>query len=79
MNKNPLSEKMIPVAVMQAVFVIAALVSIIRKPLPMASKWKWIPLIFVNVVFPIGSIIYFAIGSESLDKKAAVLTKSYKY
>ena len=74
--EKPFSKELIPIAIVQLVFIIAALVSIIRKPLPWANKWGWLPLIFVNVFLPIGSIVYFLVGSRSLDKKAAMFLES---
>jgi len=70
MNKNQFHPAMIPVATLQIILLIAGLISIINKPLPLSSKWKWIPLLFVNII---GPIIYFAVGSKSLDKKLGAM------
>jgi len=52
--------------VLQVGLFVAGLVSVLRKPLPLNMKWKWIPLLFVNYI---GPIIYFAVGSRKLDEK----------
>ena len=72
MNNKPNPATIIPVIVLQLTLFIVALTSILRKPLPLSSKWKWVPLLFVNVI---GPVIYFAVGSRSLNKKAAMLQK----
>jgi len=69
-NGKPIPAAMIPVAAMQLILFIAGLISILRKPLPLNSKWKWIPLLFVNII---GPVIYFAVGSRSLDKKITTI------
>ena len=73
MNKISFSPSMIPLATLQITLFVAGLISILRKPLPLSGKWKWIPLLFVNTI---GPIIYFAVGSKSLDKKVAMLQKT---
>ena len=52
----------IPLLILQ----VAALISIVRKPLPWGKKWMWLPLLLVQ---PIGPIIYFAKGSSMLNRK----------
>ena len=61
---------LLPLLLLQLALFLAGLVSIIRKPLPLSMKWKWMPLLLVNTI---GPLIYFAVGSRSLDKKAALL------
>lgn len=60
----------IPLLAVQAILMIAGISSIKSKPLPMSEKWKWIPVLFVDII---GPIIYFTIGSKWLDEKAAAL------
>jgi len=61
---------LIPFLLLQAILLITALISILRKKNVTGSeKLPWILLaIFVNVF---GPIIYFIFGSNFLDKKAA--------
>jgi len=69
MNNKP-SPITIILSAIQLFLLIAGLVSIINKPLPFRNKWMWIPLLSINII---GPIIYFVIGSPSLDDKAAML------
>ena len=73
MNGKSISPGMIAAAVLQMTLFIAGLGSILCKPLPLSSKWKWIPLLFVNTI---GPIIYFAVGSKSLNKKVVMLQET---
>jgi len=57
----------IPFVILQFVLMIAAFISLARKPVPTKSKLPWLPLLFVNIV---GPIIYFAIGSGKLSRLA---------
>jgi len=59
----------IPVAIIQLVLFITALVSVIKKDVPGADKLIWVLLIIF--VGTIGPIVYFAVGSNMLDQKAA--------
>ena len=62
----------IPLTVIQLVLMIAAIVSLVRKPnLPSNDKILWVLIIvLINLI---GPIIYFAIGSNHLDEKLAKL------
>ena len=59
---------LIPLALLQFVLFLAALVSVLRKPVTGTEKLPWILLLFVNII---GPILYFVIGSGKLDEKAA--------
>ena len=60
----------IPLAVLQFTLMIAALVSLIKKPnVPSNDKILWLLLIILLSL--IGPILYFAIGSNQLDQKVA--------
>ena len=59
----------IPLAIIQFVLFITALISVVKKEVPGSDKLIWILLIIF--VGTIGPIIYFAIGSNMLDQKAA--------
>lgn len=57
----------IPIAIIQFVLFITALVSIVRKKAATNDKMLWILLIiFVGII---GPIVYFAIGAKQLDGK----------
>jgi len=63
----------IPIVLLQIVMWITAFISIARKPdnLPTADKLMWVIIVaFGNLI---GSILYFVIGSNYLDEKAARL------
>ena len=62
-----------PLVALQIILAIAVLVSMARKALPWGEKWPWALLIFVNTI---GPIIYFVVGSNKLDDKAAQLQDS---
>jgi len=58
-----------PIFLIQLVIMIVALVSLLRKDLPMGQKIAWVfPIVFVQLL---GPILYFAIGSSALDRKIA--------
>jgi len=57
-----------PVIAVQFILSIALVISIARKSLPWRDKWPWLLLLFVNLI---GPIIYFVVGSNKLDEKAA--------
>ena len=58
----------IPLALLQIILLLTAIISIARKDVPAQDKLIWILLsIFINII---GPIIYFAIGSKMLDEKA---------
>ena len=58
-----------PLIAINFVLMIAAILSLARKTLPWGRKWGW--LLLVLLVDLIGPIIYFAVGSNMLDEKAA--------
>jgi len=58
----------IPFIVLQVILMITGFVSIAKKRVPSNDKIVWIILMFVNLI---GPIIYFAVGSNRLDQKAA--------
>ena len=59
----------IPIAIIQLVLFIVALVSILRKNVPANDKMLWVLLIiFVGII---GPILYFTIGSKQLDGKSS--------
>jgi len=58
----------LPFVAIQLILNIAVIVSVARKPLAWSDKWPWLLVIFVNII---GPIIYFVIGSNMLDEKAA--------
>jgi len=62
---------LIPIAIIQLVLFVSALISLLRKPVPMQDKVVW--LIIILLVSTIGPIIYFAIGANALEQKAAQL------
>jgi len=59
----------LPLVAVQLVLMISALVSIVRKPVQGSDKLLWV--IIVVLVNLIGPIIYFVVGSNMLDEKAA--------
>jgi len=60
-----------PLVILDFVLIIAAVLSIARKPLPWNQKWVWLLVaLLVNII---GPIIYFAVGSNMLEEKAAQL------
>jgi len=60
----------IPAAILQMVLMIAAIISLVRKPTPFDNE-KILWLLLIVLVSTIGPIIYFVIGSAKLDEKAA--------
>ena len=58
----------IPLAILQFCLGAALIVSVARKELPWSEKWPWLLLFFVNII---GPIIYFVVGSNKLDERAA--------
>jgi len=64
-----------PFVVLNLVLMISAIVSIARKALPWGSKWVW--LLVVLLIDFIGPVIYFAVGSNMLEDKAAQLQDAY--
>ena len=59
----------IPLAIVQLILLITALLSLLRKNVQTNDKLLWGAIIvFINLI---GPIIYFAIGSNLLDQKAA--------
>ncbi|MCL2216572.1 MAG: PLDc N-terminal domain-containing protein [Defluviitaleaceae bacterium] len=62
----------LPIALLQFGLMIAAIVSLVRKPpVPDSDKILWLLLIILLGL--IGPILYFVIGSNQLDEKAARL------
>jgi len=61
---------LIPLGILQLILMITAIVSLFRKPYtPGNDRLLWLLLILlINII---GPIIYFAIGSNKLDEKAA--------
>ena len=60
----------IPLAILQFALMITALVNLLRKPpVPGNDKILWLLLILLLGI--IGPILYFAIGSNQMDEKAA--------
>jgi len=61
----------IPIAIIQFILLITALVGLVKKQVPREDKLIWgLIIVFANIL---GPILYFAIGSNSLDQKAAAL------
>jgi len=58
----------IPLIIVQGILFFAGLFSIVKKRTVAMDKLPWIILLFVNMI---GPIIYFAVGSNMLDQKAA--------
>jgi len=58
-----------PLIIINLILVVAAILSIARKALPWGQKWLW--LVLVLAVDLIGPIVYFAVGSNLLEEKAA--------
>lgn len=63
MNLIPL---LAPIILVQAVWMIVSLISIMRKNASFDKKMIW--MIVVLVIGLIGPVIYFAIGAKQLDK-----------
>ena len=64
----------LPVVIIQLVLLITALVSLVKKQVPSGDKALWaVLIIFINII---GPIIYFAVGSNMLDQKAAQLEEN---
>ena len=57
----------LPLAILQFALMIAAVISIVKKPVTGNSKIIW--LLIVLLISIIGPIIYFAIGSNKLDSE----------
>ena len=66
MNQKQLSPADIFFIMLQITLLVLGLISLFSKPLAFKDKWMWLPLMFVNII---GPIIYFAVGSKSLDRK----------
>jgi len=66
MNLKKIPPALIPVGIIALTLLILGQISLFRKPLAFKHKWKWFLLLFVDIV---GPILYFIIGSKSLDKK----------
>ena len=62
-----------PLIVIGLILALTMIVNIARKPLPWSQKWMWLLLL---VTLPIGPIIYFAVGSNMLETKAAEIQDS---
>ena len=74
MSASTILAVLIPILIVQFILLVAALVSAIKKEVPISDKILWILIIiFVNLI---GPIVYFAIGSSMLDKKAAELEEA---
>jgi len=67
MDYKPREEIVAALTVVQFLLFIVGLISLLSKPLPISMKWKWTPLLFINIL---GPIIYFAVGSKLLNEKA---------
>jgi len=52
------------------VLMVVGFKNLIRKPLPFRDKWKWMLLLFVDII---GPIIYLTVGSKKLDSKVDAL------
>jgi hypothetical protein len=64
----------LPLVIIQLVLLITALVSLVKKQVRGGDKALWaVIIIFVNII---GPIIYFAVGSNMLDQKAAQLEEN---
>jgi len=62
---------LVPILIVQAILLITALVSIIKKQVPIEDKIIWIIIsVFVNII---GPIVYFAVGASKLEQKAVEL------
>jgi len=58
-----------PLIAINFILLIVAVLSLARKALPWGQKWGW--LLLILLVDLIGPIIYFAVGSNMLEEKAA--------
>jgi len=59
----------LPIVIIQLILLITALVNLLKKQVPIEDKVIWgLIIVFVNII---GPIIYFAVGSSSLDQKIA--------
>jgi len=66
----------IPVLALQFILLISAVISIAKKQAPTNDKALWICIaVLVNII---GPIVYFAVGSNILDQKAAALEEKYE-
>jgi len=63
-----------PLIIIQLILLITALVNLLKKQVRTEDKLLWGAVIVF--VATIGPIIYFAVGSSSLDQKAAALEES---
>jgi len=67
-NASPTTQLLFALQVLlQIALFIAAMVSIIRKPVAFLSKLPWMLLSCVNII---GPILYFIFGSKRLDQAA---------
>jgi len=59
----------LPIVIIQLILLITALVNLLKKQVRIEDKVIWgLIIVFVNII---GPIIYFAVGSSSLDQKIA--------
>ena len=58
-----------PLIAINFILLVVAVLSLARKALPWGQKWGW--LLLILLVDLIGPIIYFAVGSNMLEEKAA--------
>jgi len=66
----------IPILIIQLILIITALVSLVKKEVHAMDKLIWGLVIVFLSNMGIGPIIYFAIGSNMLDQKAAANEES---
>ena len=58
---------LIPIFIIGLILMVAALLNLIKKSVPMKEKILW--FLFIIFIQYIGSILYFIIGSKKLDSK----------
>lgn len=62
MDTTTIVQLLLPIAVLQIILLITALVNLIKQEHTNGPKWLWVILIiFVNII---GPILYFIIGRE---------------
>jgi len=66
----------IPILIIQLILIITALVSLVKKEVHSMDKLIWGLVIVFLSNMGIGPIIYFAVGSNMLDQKAAALEEA---
>lgn len=58
---------LIPIVLLMLILVLTALISLLKKKLPLSDKVIW--LVIILLLNTIGPVLYFAVGAKMLDEK----------